>query len=617
MRFLGNKESVVDEIETLLIEKNLMKRDLTFFDAFLGTGSVSEYLKDNFNIIGNDLLEWCVVYSSGRILRDKCTFDDLGFDPIKFLNSNTKVVKGFFYKNYTPAESERMYFSEYNGGRIDYFREQIESWYKNNQINKYEYDYLLASLLESVSLVANVAGVYGAFLKHWDPRALKEIEFVKVNELNNKMCGNVKFYNEKIEEIIDDIECDVLYLDPPYTQNQYGTQYHLLETLIKYDDPSISKVTGSRRTAPMRSDWSKNYKVHILFDRIISKTKAKYILLSYSSDGMMSKQFIEAILKRYGKEETFVCKEIVYKKYRNWKTKRNNKHFEYLFYIEKKEKKDIIFESPLNYVGSKYKYMNQIEKFIPKSIDIFYDLFGGGFNVGINIDSKKIVYNDFNWIVKDLIKSFDCTATYDYLMYIRRIEKRFNLEVENKTGYLNAREHYNSLPIKERDPKFLFTLILYGFQQQIRFNSKYEFNNPSGNRWFNENVLEKLVSFSRVIQEKDIEYYSESFLALEKDITSNDFVYLDPPYMNTTGTYNDGKRGFNGWNVDDENDLKNFVDRLDKKDIKFMLSYVIYHKDKTNHNILDWVKNKGYTLIKLDKEAGRSRNEVLILNYEQ
>lgn len=616
MRFLGNKESVVDEIEKLLEEKGLTKKKLTLFDAFIGTGSVSEYLKDKFNIIGNDLLEWCVIYSSGRILSHNCTFDNLGFDPINFLNSNNKIVQGFFYKNYTPAESDRMYFSEHNGGRIDYFRKQIESWYINKQINKHEYHYLLASLLESVSLVANVAGVYGAFLKHWDSRALKEIEFIKVNELNNKKCGEVKFYNEKIEEIVDDVECDVLYLDPPYTQNQYGTQYHLLETLIKYDAPSISKITGSRRTAPMRSDWSKNYKVHILFDNMISKTKAKYILLSYSSDGIMSKQFIEAVLKRYGKEETFVCKEIIYKKYRNWKTKRNNKHFEYLFYIEKKEVQDVVFESPLNYVGSKFKYMNQIREYIPKDIDVFYDLFGGGFNVGININSKKVVYNDFNWIVKDLIQSFDSTKTYDYLMYIRRIERKFSLEVENKEGYLKAREYYNSLPVSERDSKLLYTLILYGFQQQIRFNSKYEFNNPSGNRWFNENVLEKLVSFSRVIQEKNVEFYSGNFVGLENEITSDDFVYLDPPYMNTTGTYNDGKRGFNGWNVNDENELKGFIDRLDEKNIKFMLSYVIYHKEKTNFNILDWVKNRNYNIIELDKEAGRVRNEVLIINYE-
>lgn len=133
-----------------------------------------------------------------------------------------------------------------------------------------------------------------------DSRALKEIRFSKVDSID---C-DVKSYNDKIENIIDDIDCDILYLDPPYTQNQYGTLYHLLETLILNDEPEISKVTGSRKTAQMRSDWSKEYKANILFDKIMSKTKAKYVVLSYNNDGFMSKEFIEASMKRYGKTET-------------------------------------------------------------------------------------------------------------------------------------------------------------------------------------------------------------------------------------------------------------------------------------------------------------------------
>ena len=94
-----------------------------------------------------------------------------------------------------------------------------------------------------------------------------------------KKCKSVQTFSEKIEDIIEQVDCDILYLDPPYTQNQYGTQYHLLETLILDDHPTISKITGSRPTAPMRSDWSKEYKVNIAFDRILAKTKARYIIL--------------------------------------------------------------------------------------------------------------------------------------------------------------------------------------------------------------------------------------------------------------------------------------------------------------------------------------------------
>jgi adenine-specific DNA-methyltransferase len=167
-----------------------------------------------------------------------------------------------------------MYFTPKNAGRIDYFRQTIEKWWADKLLTEDEYTYLLACLIESVSDVSNTAGVYGAFLKRWDSRALKDIIFSKVDSVS---CKPKKFtkYNDKIENIITDINCDILYMDPPYTQNQYGTQYHLLETLVLNDEPKISPVTGSRSTAPMRSDWSKEYKVNILFDKILALTKTK------------------------------------------------------------------------------------------------------------------------------------------------------------------------------------------------------------------------------------------------------------------------------------------------------------------------------------------------------
>ena len=223
---------------------------------------------------------------------------------------------------------------------------------------------MLACLLESVSTVANTAGVYGAYLKHWDSRALKDINFVRLDY--SKHPNNfIETYNNKIEDIIDEVECDIIYLDPPYTQNQYGTQYHLLETLILNDEPQISKVTGSRSTAPLHSDWSKDLKAHILFDKIIANTKARYIVFSYNNDGFMSKSFIEASLKRYGKADTYVCKKIPYKKYRNFKTKCEKEHFEYLFFIEKKPKNEVVYESPLNYIGSKAKIISEIKHYLP------------------------------------------------------------------------------------------------------------------------------------------------------------------------------------------------------------------------------------------------------------
>lgn len=619
MRYLGNKTSILGEIEALLNERGLLDQKLIFFDAFCGTGSVADYFKQYYDIKINDNLKWAVMYTQGRISSKKCKFEKLGFDPFNFLNNNKEIKNNFMYCNYSPGASDRMYFSAENAARIDYFREQIETWKNDSLITQNEYAYLLSCLIESVSLVSNTAGVYGAFLKKWDSRALKPIIFTCVDSFP---CENksLNIYNDKIENIIQDIECDILYLDPPYTQNQYGTQYHLLETLILNDNPSISRVTGSRKTSPMRSDWSKDIKCHILFNKVIAETKAKYIVFSYNNDGFMSKDFIEATLKRFGKEDTYICKKIPYKKYKNWKSANDNIHFEYLFFVEKKDKSDVIYESPLNYIGSKSKIVLDIKTHILKDKSEFYDLFGGGFNVGINMPHDHCVYVDINHFVKEIIESFYKYDTYNYISYIKKTIKKFNLAKADSESYLSIRDYYNNLPLEKRDPRLLFTIIMYGFQQQIRFNNNHNFNNPVGMRWFNDKVLEKLISFSRCIKERNCKFISGSYTNLENAISENSFVYMDPPYQLTTGAYNDGKRGFKGWNDILEDELFSFADRLTKRNIPFMLSYVIYHKGETNNNLLRWVEQNSYKIIELGDIIGISgskRKEVLIINYEE
>lgn len=619
MRYLGNKESIVSEIFNLFECKGIINKNFSFFDAFCGSGSVADFFKEYYNtIIINDNLSWSVVYSHGRLCASSCAYEKLGFNPFEYLNNSNKVYHGFMYNNYSPACSERMYFTKENAGRIDYFRSQIECWWSEKLLTLNEYHYLLACLIESVSDISNTAGVYGAYLKKWDSRSLKPIFFDKV-DCKKCICKNIICYNSKIEDIIEDVECDILYLDPPYTQNQYGTQYHLLETLILNDNPSISKVTGSRSTAPMRSDWSKEYKANILFDKVLAKTKAKYVVLSYNNDGFMSKEFIEASMKRYGKSETYVCKKISYKKYQNWKSSNTKEHFEYLFFIEMKDKKDIQYESPLNYIGSKAKIIKDINIYSPKRFSKFIDAFGGGFNVGINIKAKTVIYNDINYFVKELVESFRINDTYQYLQYIKKMINKFGLEKSNAESYQKARAYYNAMPEDKRDARLLFTIILYGYQQQIRFNGNHEFNNPVGMRWFNDKVLEKMISFSRTIKEKNYIFLCDDYSKLENYIDSETFVYMDPPYKLTTGSYNDGKRGFNGWNDILESKLFNYADILTKNNIPFMLSYVIEHKGKKNQNLIDWVLSNNYKIIELGDIIGISgsrRKEVLIINYE-
>lgn len=614
MRFIGNKELITEEIKALLEKKGLSDRGLTFFDAFSGTGAVSDALKGHYNLVVNDMLNWSVSYTRGRIMGSECTFEQLGFDPFVHFNNSTEISKGFFYNNYSQGGSERMYFSVENAGRIDFFRQTIQQWKDSGLLNENEFCLLMASLIESVSTVANIAGVYGAFLKHWDSRALKPIEFKKVGFKDIKSLDS-RFLSAKIEEIIEDVDCDILYIDPPYTQNQYGTQYHILETLTLNDKPSISKITGSRSTTPMRSDWSKDYKSHILFDRILAKTKAKYVLFSYSKDGFMSKSFIEASMKRYGKVETFLCQKILYKKYTNFKSRANEDHFEYLFFIEKKPSAEVTYVSPLNYIGSKAKMAAYLKSVLPANLQTFLDIFGGGFNVGINVEANKIVYNDINHFVSALVESFRSCDTYQYILFLKRMIKRFALEPKDAAAYKKIRDYYNSFPVEKRDPKLLYAVILYGFNQQIRFNADHDFNNPVGMRWFNDKVLEKMISFSRVIKEKNVVFESRDYADVVYSETGDTFLYFDPPYMLTTGAYNDGKRGFNGWNESTEERFFKIIEDIDLHENLFMISYVLEHKQKINRKLCEWIGEKEFELIQVDPSMGNNRKEILITNY--
>lgn len=617
MRYLGSKDSLVDSIIGLLQERNLLQRNLTFFDAFCGMGSVADSVKSLYSHLAiNDSLKCSTVFTKGKLYANECHFETLGFDPFDFLNNNNNSTHGFFYENYSLGGSERMYFSESNAGRIDYFRSQIEDWKEKGLLAEKEYVYLLACLMESVSDVSNTAGVYGAFLKHWDKRALKPIVFSRIDS-SEGICETIDDYNDKLEDIITDVDCDILYLDPPYTQNQYGTQYHLLETLILNDNPPVSRITGSRPTTPMRSNWSKMFHAHILFEKVVAKTRASHVILSYNNDGFMSKDYIEKTLKRFGIEETYSCKTIDYKKYNNTKCQGADGHQEFLFYIQKKPANEVVVQSPLNYTGSKIKMVNIIKQNLPQlPIHTFIDAFGGGFNVGINIEAERIIYNDINPFVRGLIQSFSADA-YTYLLYVSKLIQKYNLSPNNKEGYYALREKYNQTPIAERDSRMLYTLILYGFQQQIRFNTDHGFNNPVGSRWFNECLLSKFITFARCSKEKNVEYLNVSFERLAEYVSINSFVYADPPYRSTLGVYNDGKRGFEGWTIEHEKRLCAFLDFVHQRNARFMLSYVLRVDDFYNQEVANWIERNHYNVIDIEIPQGRynNRREVLIRNY--
>lgn len=625
MRYIGNKTKLLSVLRDLLEEKGLTQQGLTFCDIFSGTATVGDYFKNTYKIVANDSLYAAYVLSRGKLCRP-CTFENLGRDPFEYFNNvdTGGYVQGFCYNNFAPTISGRMYFSDDNAQRIDFIRDTIDRWYTEERITEDEKYYLIACLLESLSKVSNVAGVYSAFLRKWDPRAVKQMQFIPVELINttpiyDNVCnwGNANDY-------IKEVQGDILYLDPPYTPTQYVSQYHVLETIARNDQPATHGVGAHRDNGDQISNWCKAEYVGYEFERLVAEANFEHIVFSYSDAGIMSRDFIERVLKRYAVEGTYEFRQIDFVKYRSTRSvnreieehKQGTIHYEWLFYIQKK--RTPIYISPLNYIGGKYEIIPLIQDNAPKNIHTFYDLFGGGATVSINAQSEDIIYNDLNFIVKDLllkIKENDIGAT---IRYINKTIKKYGLAKENKEAYYALRSDYNAKHLTARNPLDLYLLICYGFEHQIRFNSKMEFNNPCGNSGFNQEMLEKLISFHYIANKNNIAFASGNYRDFETDIQPNDFVYCDPPYLNSCGAYNDGKRGFNGWDDMQEKELLDFLLRLHQRGVRFMLSNMADRNGNTNDSLNEWIKQNNFHVIRnqrLTKRNRQDRVEILITNY--
>ncbi|NLM01297.1 MAG: DNA adenine methylase [Treponema sp.] len=284
-----------------------------------------------------------------------------------------------------------------------------------------------------------------------------------------------------------------------------------------------------------------------------------------------------------------------------------------------------IISSPMNYIGGKYKLLPQILPLFPKNIETFVDLFCGGCNVGINVTAKKTIFNDNLTYLIDLYRKFDSLNKEDILNHIDNRINQFNLSITNKDGYLELRKLYNS----EKNPLDLFVLVAYSFNHQIRFNNSHEFNNPFGKErsCFNEHMKNNLLDFLNALNKNTIDFTSFNFDEFDfSGLSSNDFVYCDPPYLITIGTYNDGKRGFTGWSETEERKLLKILDNLNEKKVSFALSNVLDHKGKENLILKNWIKENNYFISYISKNYANSnyhtidRNknstvEVLITNY--
>jgi adenine-specific DNA-methyltransferase len=348
MRFIGNKENLLDKIYQITTEKGV--KGQSFFDFFAGTTNVGRFFKKmNYQVFSSDLLYFSFILQKAYIVNNQeFTFEKwlqkIDFRPVQLFATPLQIVveylnqipdkEGFIWKNYTPV-GNRMYFSEENGLRIDAIRQQIEDWKNENLISENEYFTLLACLIETVPFYANVAGIYAAFHKKWDPRAVKKLKLRPIEFIQNKFENQC--FNENSVNLLDKVEADIFYLDPPYNQRQYAPNYHLLETVAKYDNPEIKGVTGLRANYEnQKSNFCNATTALQELENIAKSGKYKTLILSYNNEGIMPQNEILSILSKCGKTELEEFDYPRFKSNNNGKSK-HKKHIKEQLYILRKE----------------------------------------------------------------------------------------------------------------------------------------------------------------------------------------------------------------------------------------------------------------------------------------
>ncbi|MBO4707111.1 MAG: DNA adenine methylase [Elusimicrobiaceae bacterium] len=318
MNYIGSKLSLLKFIDES-ISKVVDTDCHTFCDLFAGTGAVGRHFKEKgYSIIANDMQYYSFVLNKQYIANHR----PLAFSKLTTILPSLKKVKisersqavceyltnitgkkGFIYKNYSSEGTAkktfvRNYFSSDNAQKCDAIRQQIETWRNKKLITENEYYFLLASLIESVDKSANTASVYGAFLKKLKQSALRPLILRPANLLINEQEHQV--FQEDANMLIKHIRPDILYLDPPYNTRQYATNYHLLETIAKYDNPKIYGKTGLRDYTDQKSSYCSRSTVKKAFADLIKNAKTKYIFLSYNNEGLLSLADIKEIFEQKG-----------------------------------------------------------------------------------------------------------------------------------------------------------------------------------------------------------------------------------------------------------------------------------------------------------------------------
>jgi len=333
MNYIGSKHKLSSFLVDTIIQYVPELSSKTFCDLFAGTSRVGRVLKPlTKSVIANDMEYYGYVLGRQYVENNQ----DFPFinDLLDELNSLPIKKGGFIWTHYSKeGNGERQYFSDENAAKIDSIREILDVWRETQYVNEDTFFYLLTSLLEAADKVANNASTYVSYLKHLKKSAEKPIILVSVTNIVHNQ--DHKMYNRKAEDLIKEISGDVLYLDPPYNQRQYGAYYHILNTIALNDRFEPKGKTGNREYN--RSAFCKKNEVLNSFRELIENADFEYIFMSYNNEGLMSEDDIASVMEEFG---DYSMQTKSYKRYKadSSRTQSSNYVYEYLHILHKEQK---------------------------------------------------------------------------------------------------------------------------------------------------------------------------------------------------------------------------------------------------------------------------------------
>ncbi|MFT3716547.1 MAG: Dam family site-specific DNA-(adenine-N6)-methyltransferase [Gordonia sp. (in: high G+C Gram-positive bacteria)] len=650
-RYLGSKRAVLPVISQVI--ESLPSRPESAADLFAGTGVVGESLaRAGMAVTFNDLLS-----SNTTIYR--AFFGDGQVRPgvvAGLVDQINEARIDQLEENYFSETFAGSYYSESNSRLIGHYRERIDAWHRAGEITDREKAVLIASLIYGMDKAAATVGHYDAYREG----AATDARLVFGLPVLEDFDAAHQITRLDANELVRTRAWDLVYIDPPYNSRQYGDLYHVLDNVADWSKPQVQFKARKMDRRHLKSDYCTTAAVPAFTD-LIDSLDAEAIIMSYNDTGdrgnsrsaaRLTDDDITSILARRGRVDVV---DVPHREYTTGKSG-IGEITERLFVCHVADTAGVsappaaarvaqspAVRSPLNYTGNKKKLVDRIIPLLPAPDEQhrrFVDVFGGSMTVGMNAGYPSCVFNDLQPDVVALSTMFRDSSYPEIVARVEAVITDYGLTDStkhgyeayganssnglgqvNKEAYLRLRDDFNAMDSADRRrPFWFFTLVVFGFNNQIRYNRSGQFNMPVGKRDFNGRVRKNLFDTVDRMHRLEPELWSLDFRDVFGKLQTTDLVYCDPPYILGTAPYNEQ----NAWTADDETDLLDELALFAERGGHFGLSNVIDHKGAAHDQLTDWATDHGFVVHTLDHSYANSSyhrkdreasTEVLITNW--